>query len=96
MTDAIVWMDKLPDIIKKWVLTLPMVVGAIGASVSAYHYTDKQDIIDMKNRHIHEVAAAFQSTMNEKPAKTVNPSCGNCLNKVKRLEKEINLLKEWH
>lgn len=104
MTDAIIWADKLPDIIKKWILILPMLLAVIGSGAGWYQYSDKQDAIIKaeaeKNKAIHEVATAFQNAMVEK---TITPkiivrksSCGKCLKKVETLKLEVNKLKRWH
>ena len=96
MADAIVWADKLPDIIRKWILVIPMILAVGGSSTGLYQYFDKQDAIDKKNKDIHEVATAFQKIITElepeqKPTKKIiiQKNCNECMN-------EIEKLKRWH
>ena len=81
MTDTIVWLDKLPDIIKKWILVVPMILVAISSSTGVYQYFDKQSVIKEKDQAIREVATGFQQVMIEAEPKekiVYKSNCGAC------------------
>jgi len=90
MTDAIVWADKLPDIIKKWMLVIPMILAVFGSGTGLYQYFEKNAVAEKaevdKNKAVHEVAIGFQSAMSASP---VISSCGGCSKRIKKLER-------WH
>lgn len=97
MTDAIVWMDKLPDIIKKWILIIPMVIAAIGGGSGIYQYFDKQSVMKTaekeKNKAIHEVATAFQNIIEPEPKapiKVYKTDCGICTKLMEKHEKRLH------
>jgi len=91
LTDAIIWADKLPDIIRKWILIVPMILAICGSGTGIYQYFDKTVIADNakadKDKAVREVAIGFQSIMVA--PKTTSNSCGKCMD-------EINKLKRWH
>lgn len=103
MTDAIIWAEKLPDIIKKWILVVPMLFAFFGSGIGIYQTYSKDAALkeaeEDKNRAVREVAIGFQATMAI-PERTITPkivvpeaSCGECLKRVKKLEETQ---KRWH
>lgn len=94
MAEAIIWADKLPDIIKKWILIVPMVLAVGGSSTGIYQYFDKQDVIKDKNKAVREVATAFQSMMPESPKekKTIiyTQNCNTCKALIEDHKEELH------
>ena len=91
MADVLAWADKLPDIIKKWILIIPMILAAVGSGTGIYQYIDKKDVIESKNKDIRDVATEFQKMIPE-PKKQVivrDSGCDYCKSEIKKL-------KRWH
>ena len=103
MADVLAWADKLPDIIKKWILIIPMILAVVGSSTGIYQYVDKKEVIttaeEKKNTAVREVATAFQQVIvDPEPDKTPNTSCSNCrtywIKDVNNLETKLE--NKWH
>ena len=95
MTDAIIWADKLPDIIRKWVLVVPLILAITGMGTGGYHWWDKEKSV---NKAVHEVAKGFQSAMTA-PKQTrviISSDCDGCIQRIETIEKKVNQLKRWH
>ena len=108
MTDVLTLADKLPDIIKKWVLILPMILAAIGSGSGFYQYFDKKDVMkqaDIELENALEQTAAVAEHLGSYVPKVqkkvvVNSGCSECKKLIeetnRRIDETNNRIDEWH
>lgn len=90
MAEAIIWAEKLPDIIKKWILVIPMIITTISVATGGYHYIDKKEVEEqLKQTHEQITNVAEHLTKTQTPE--VKNNCNTCR---KHWQKDILNLKD--